>query len=87
MQKRALFVCARGTGRAHLAASLLETTDPDHWEAWWSATPVDRQDTAIVEQILQEQGRLSLSVDRCVVPTSTIAWEDIIILCSGITDT
>jgi hypothetical protein len=87
MQKRALFVCARGTGRALLAASLLQATDPDHWEAWWSAALVDRQGTAIVEQILHEQGRVALSVDRCVVPTSTMAWEDIIILCSGVTDT
>ena len=55
MPKRALFVCARGTGRAHLAASLLQgTMDPDHWEACWSAPPVDQQDMAIVEQILRE---------------------------------
>jgi hypothetical protein len=87
MQKRALFVCARGTRRAHLAASLLQATDPDHWEAWWSTTPSDRQETAIVEQILHEQGRVSLTVDRCVAPTSIMAWEDIILLCSGITDT
>jgi hypothetical protein len=87
MPKRALFVCARGTGRAHLAASLLQAADPDHWEAWWSATPVDGQDTAIVNQMLHEQGSVSLAVDRCVVPTSAMAWEDIIILCSGVTDT
>jgi hypothetical protein len=42
---------------------------------------------AIVEQVLQEQGRVSFSADRCVVPTSTMAWKDIIILCSGVTDT
>jgi hypothetical protein len=87
MPTRALFVCARGTGRAFLAASLLQATNPDHWEAWWSAAPADRQGTAIVEQILHEQGRASLAADRGVVPTSTIAWEDIIILCSGVTDT
>jgi len=88
MPKRALFVCARGTGRAHLAASLLQgTMDPDHWEAWWSAAPGEQQGTAMVEQTLHELGRAPLAPDRCVIPTSTMAWEDIIILCSGVTDT
>jgi hypothetical protein len=87
MPKRALFVCARGTGRAYLAASLLQATDPEHWEAWWSAAPADWQGSAVSEQVLHEQGTVALAVDRCVVPTSTMAWEDIIILCSGVTDT
>jgi hypothetical protein len=87
MPKLVLFACSRGIGRALLAASLLQAADPDHWEAWWSADSVDRQAPAIVEQILHEQGRVSLAAERRVVPTSTMAWEDIIILCSGVTDT
>jgi hypothetical protein len=87
MLKGALFVCTGGTGRAHLAASLLQATGPDHREAWWSAAPGELQGTAMVEQILHEHGRVPLAADRCVVPTSTMALEDMVILCDGVTHT
>jgi hypothetical protein len=86
MARRALFVCARETGRAWLAASLLQGLDSEQWEAW-SAPFVDRQDMPILEQVLREQGLRPLSTERCILPTSAMTWEHIIILCSGTTDT
>jgi hypothetical protein len=85
MARRALFVCARGSGRAWLAASLLQGFDSEQWEAW-TAPFVDRQDMPILEQVLLEQGVRPLSTERCILPSSAMTWDDIIILCSGTAD-
>jgi hypothetical protein len=87
MSERLLFVCAKGSGRALLAASLLQAPAAGRWEVW-STPPADQRDLALVEQILREQGSIPLlSSDRLVQPTSGMVWEDVIILCSGSTDT
>jgi protein-tyrosine-phosphatase len=87
MPKRILVVCVKGSSRALLAASLLHALDSDHlWEVW-SALPDDQQGNAFVEQVLREQGRTMLSDEWWVVPTSELVWDEVILLCSGATDT
>ncbi|MGO8950423.1 MAG: hypothetical protein ACLQUY_22740 [Ktedonobacterales bacterium] len=86
MPGRLLFVCAQGSGRALLAASLLQTLAAGRWEAW-STPPDDPLSFVLVARVLREQGRTLLSADRLVRPTSGMVWEDVIILCSGATAT
>ncbi len=53
MASRLLFLCARGSGRALLAASLLQSIAGDRFDIW--STPIqDTQEHALVERILQE---------------------------------
>jgi hypothetical protein len=87
MPGRVLFVCALGSGRALLAAGLLQAMDPDRWEAWSASPTTDRHDIALIEQVLHEQGRTPLSADRCVLPAGGMTWDEIILLCSGDTAT
>jgi protein-tyrosine-phosphatase len=86
MPGRLLFVCAQGSARAALAASLLQALAAGQWEVW-STPPDDQLSLALVEQVLREQARTVLSADRFVQPTSGMVWKDVIILCSGTTDT
>lgn len=87
MPGRVLFVCALGSGRSLLAASLLQSLDPERWEAWSASPTTGRHDIALVEQVLHEQGRMPLSNDRRVMPAAGVSWEEIILLCSGDTGT
>jgi hypothetical protein len=86
MPGRILFVCAQASGRALLAASLVQALAAGQWEVW-STPPDDQQSLALVEQVLLEKGRRLLSLDRLVQPTNRKNWEDVAILCSGTTDT
>ena len=85
MSSRILFLCARGSGRALLAASLLQSMAADRFEIW--STPIqDVQEHFLVETTLQEQGVVLLSPDRLIQPTFGLRWDEGIILCSGQTD-
>ena len=86
MASRLLFLCARGSGRALLAASLLQSVAGDRFDIWSTPTQ-DAQDQALVERILQEQGVALLASDHLIQPTFGMHWEEGIILCSGLTVT
>ncbi len=68
MASRLLFLCARGSGRALLAASLLQSMARNRFDIW-STPPQQTQDRALVAHILQEQGVALLAPDRLTQPT------------------
>ena len=86
MTSRLLFLCARGSGRALLAASLLQSIAGDRFEIWSTPTQ-DTQDYALVERVLQEQGTALLPLDHLIQPTFGLRWDEGIILCSGQAET
>lgn len=86
MASRLLFLCARGSGRALLAASLLQSMVGNRFEIW-STPPQNTQDRALVEHILREQSVALLASDRLTQPAFGLQWDEGIILCSGLTDT
>jgi hypothetical protein len=86
MASRLFFLCARGSGRALLAASLLEATAGNRFDIWSTPTQ-DDQDHALVETIIQEQGVALLAPDRLIQPAFGLRWDEGIILCSGLTNT
>ena len=86
MSSRLLFLCARESGRALLAASLLHNMAADRFEVW--STPLqDAQEQRLVERVLQEQAIALLSPDRFIQPMFGLRWNEGIILCSGMTAT
>jgi hypothetical protein len=86
MASRLLFLCARGSGRALLAASLLQSMAGNGLEVWSTPTQ-DDQDYALIEHILLEQAIVLLAPGRLIQPTFGLRWDEGIILCSGLTDT
>jgi hypothetical protein len=86
MASRLLFLCARGSGRALLAASLLQSTAGNRF-AIWSSPPLDTQEHALIERIVQEQGVTLLAADHLMQPTFGVRWDEGIILCSGLAAT
>jgi len=86
MASRLFFLCARGSGRALLAASLLQSTAGNRFDIW-SAPPQDTQEQALIERLLQEQGVPLLASDHLAQPAFGLRWDEGIILCSGLTDT
>jgi hypothetical protein len=86
MASRLLFLCARGSGRALLAASLLASRVGNGFEIW-STPPQDSQDHALVEVVLQEQAIALLAPDRLIQPAFGQRWDEGVILCSGLTNT
>jgi hypothetical protein len=65
MASRLFFLCARGSGRALLAASLLQSTAGNRFEIW-SAPAQHTQEQALIEGLLQEQGVApSLQITSC----------------------
>ena len=85
MASRLFFLCARGSGRALLAASLLEAIAGNHFDIW-STPSQEAQDHARVEQIIREQGGTLIAPDHLIQPTLGLRWDEGIILCSGLTD-
>jgi len=86
MSSRILFLCARGSGRARLAASLLQAIAGNRFEIW--CTPMQStQEHALIETILYEQGVTLIAADRLIQPAFGLRWDEGIILCSGLTDT
>lgn len=86
MPARILFLCARGSGRALLAASLLQSMAGNRFEIWSTPTQ-DTQEHALIGHILQEQRVALLPPDRLTQPAFGLRWDEGIILCSGLTDT
>jgi hypothetical protein len=86
MASRLFFLCARGSGRALLAASLLQSTVGDRFDIW-SSPPHDIQEQALIEHVLQEQGVALLAPNHLIQPTFGLRWDEGIILCSGLTAT
>jgi len=86
MIARVLFMCAQGTSRALLAASLLHARGSEQWEAW-STPPSDEQGKRMVDRVLHEQGIALLPSKRLIQPTLGQLWEQGIVLCNGEADT
>jgi hypothetical protein len=86
MASRLFFLCARGSGRALLTASLLQSTVGDRFDIW-SSPPQDIQEQALIEHVLQEQGVALLASNHLIQPTLGLRWDEGIILCSGLTAT
>jgi hypothetical protein len=86
MSARVFFLCAQGSSRALLAASLLQAQDATTWEVW--ATPSqDERGEILARQVLREQDIAPLSAERLLQPTFGMRWEEGIVLCSGGTNT
>jgi len=86
MASRILFLCARGSSRSLLAASLLAARAGNRWEVWSTPTQ-DVRDLQLAEQVLYEQGNVLISSSFLIQPSFGMRWEEGIILCSGATDT
>ncbi len=86
MASRILFLCARGSSRSLLAASLLAAQVGNHWEVWSTPTQ-DVVGLQLAEQVLHEQGVALISSSLLIRPSFGMRWEEGIILCSGATDT
>ena len=86
MTARVLFLCAQGSSRALLAASLLHAQGSERWEVW-STPPSEEHGKRLVERVLQEQGIALLPSDRLIQPAFGQRWEQGIVLCSGEADT
>ncbi len=65
MASRLLFLCARGSGRALLAASLLQSTAGNRFDIW-SSPAQDAQEHALIERIVQEQDVTLLASDHLI---------------------
>ena len=86
MTARILFLCARGSSRSLLAASILSFKASSRYEVWSTPTH-DEQGQTLAEQVLQEQNIPLLSPDHFIQPTFGMRWDEGIVLCSGMTDT
>jgi protein-tyrosine-phosphatase len=86
MVSRLLFLCARGSSRALLAASILEALAERHWDVWSTPTQ-DEQGRVLAEQVLHEQGIPLLASDHFIEPTFGMQWDEGIVLCSGAAET
>jgi len=86
MKARILFLCAKGSSRSMLAASLLLAHAEQRWEVF--STPArDEQGQTLAEQILHEHGIPLIAPNRLIQPIVGMRWEEGIVLCSGATDT
>jgi hypothetical protein len=85
MASRLLFLCARESSRALLAASVLNAQADNRWEVWSSPTQ-DEQGRTLAQQVLYEQGFVPISPDRLIQPTFGIRWNEGIVLCSSAAD-
>ncbi len=86
MTARIVFLCARGSSRSILAASILAAHADEHWEVWGTPT-ADEQGRLLAEQVLREKGITPISFDHLIQPTFGMRWDEGIVLCSGATDT
>jgi protein-tyrosine-phosphatase len=86
MASRILFLCARGSSRSLIAASLLSAQAGHYWEVW--STPAqDAPGLQLAEQVLHEQGIALISPDSLIQPTFGMRWDEGIVLCSGAAET
>ena len=79
MTSRLLFLCALGSSRALLAASICKALSGSQYDVW--STPVDDEQQRIpAEQALHEQGVPVLSSDHLIRPTFGMQWDEGIVL-------
>lgn len=86
MTAQIVFLCARGSSRSILAASLLAAHASERWEAWGTPT-LDEQGRLLAEQVLREQGIAPIPSDHLIQPTFGMRRDEGVVLCSGATDT
>jgi protein-tyrosine-phosphatase len=86
MKARILFLCALGTSRSMLAASLLLAQDAYHREVF-STPSQDEQGRIFAEKVLREQGISCIAPDYIIQPIYAMHWEEVVVLCSGAADT
>ena len=82
MTGRILFLCARGSSRSLVAASLLSAQAGNRWEVWSTPTQ-DALGLQLAERVLHERGVALISSDSLIQPTFGMNWDEGIILCSG----
>jgi protein-tyrosine-phosphatase len=82
---RILFLCARGSSRSLIAASLLTAQAGNRWEVWSTPTQ-EAAGLQLAEQVLREQGIALISPNFLIQPGFSMRWEEGIILCSGAAD-
>lgn len=86
MTARIFFLCARGSSRSLLAASILAANASGRYDIWSTPTQ-DEQGQIMAKQVLQEQGIPLLSSEHVIQPTFGMRWDEGIVLCSGMADT
>lgn len=86
MALRLLFLCALGSSRALLAASILEALADGRYDVW-STPPGEAQELTLVERVLLEQGISLLTPARSIQPAPGMSWDEGVVLCSGATAT
>jgi protein-tyrosine-phosphatase len=85
MASRIIFLCARGSSRSLLAASIFSASAGHNWDVWGTPTQ-DEPGRSLAERVLHEQGIVLIAPDHLVQPTFGMQWDEGIILCSGLTD-
>jgi protein-tyrosine-phosphatase len=86
MTLRTLFLCARGSSRSLLAASILANKASERYDIWSTPTQ-DAHGRTLAEQVLQEKQISLLAPDHFIQPTFGMRWDEGIVLCSGAADT
>ena len=86
MTSRILFLCARGSSRSLLAASLLSAQAGNRWEAWSTPTQ-DAPGLQLAGQALHEKGIALIPSSFLIQPTFGMRWDEGIVLCSGAAET
>ena len=86
MTSRILFLCARASSRALLAASILAARASDRYDVWSTPTQ-DKLGRTLAEQVLQEQQIPLLASDHIIQPAFGMRWDEGVVLCSGAADT
>lgn len=88
MSKRILFLCANRSVRSLMAASILLNRTREIWDSW--ITPVQdtsASDVEMVRRVLAEMSVPLLDAPQTTEPLFGLAWDEGIILCSGLADT
>jgi len=86
MITRIMFLCAGGSSRSILAASLLAAHAGERWEVWGTPTH-DERGRLLAEQVLRERGIAPIPSDHLIRPAFGMRWDEGVVLCSGATDT
>ncbi|HLX55652.1 MAG TPA: hypothetical protein VKR83_01365 [Ktedonobacteraceae bacterium] len=86
MTARIVFLCARGSSRSILAASLLAAHAGERWEVWGTPTH-DEQGRLLAEQVLRERSIAPIPSGHLIQPAFGMRWDEGVVLCSGTTDT
>ena len=82
MIKRILFLCARRSIRAVMAASLLNSQAHGRWHIWIAPATFDVREIDLVQKVLAE-AFVPLLLPDAVEPTPLLSWDEGIVLCSG----